>query len=161
MDHVLSLLASVHWRSPHLTELYGALADVSEGHDHPLFKPSRTSRPKETFRLRTIKAVSAAFMQFLMKSGKRKSEAAKQVADLLAKANFRLTHGGKKASAKTIAGWRDRCIGCSSDPAREDFEWLLGIFIPSSKPTEAQESLRRNFHCDPVGWFARYIKNRI
>jgi len=96
-------------------------------------------------------------MDFLMKSGKKKSEAAKQVADVLEKTNFRLTRGGKKASAKTVAAWRDRCMGSSSDPAREDFEWILRILMPSSKsPTAFQARARRT----PLRFFEALIQRQ-
>jgi hypothetical protein len=134
-----------------------ALKDVREGHEHPLLKPARTSRPKESSRLLAIKGCSAGVMEFLMTTGKKKSEAAKQVANVLAKTDLRLTRGGKKATAKTVAAWRDRCIGCSNDPAREDFEWMLRMLIPKNKPpTRAQTHIGR----DPLGWLARSIKNR-
>jgi hypothetical protein len=53
-----------------------------------------------------------------MESGQKKFVAAKAVATVLADGGFRLTRGGKKASPKTVAAWRDRFIGCArSDPA--------------------------------------------
>jgi hypothetical protein len=154
---VLNFLMSVDYQSQHLIKLWQALKDVREGHEHPLLKPARTSRPKESSRLLAIKGCSAGVMEFLMTTGKKKSEAAKQVANVLAKTDLRLTRGGKKATAKTVAAWRDRCIGCSNDPAREDFEWMLRMLIPKNKPpTRAQTHIGR----DPLGWLARSIKNR-
>ena len=116
-----------------------AMREVSEGHGHSLFRPRRTSRPKESSRSRSVKGYSAAFMDFLMKSGKRKYEAAREVAAALARNNVRLTHGGKKASAKTVAAWRDRCVGHSTDPVREAFDWMLQRLMPSGQRPDAQQ----------------------
>lgn len=155
LQRIEGFLLSVELESLTLRNLRQALEDVSEGHEHPLFKPHRTSRPKESSRFRAVKGCSAGFMDFLMKSGKTKSEAAKQVADVLAKTNFRLTRGGKKASAKTVAAWRDRCMGRSTDPAREDFDWMVRMLVPSSESATASQARGRR---EPLRFFETLIK---
>jgi hypothetical protein len=130
-------LTSVGIESPLLGRLIQAMSDVRDGHEHPLTTPPRrTSRPKESSRLKSIKGWSAATLDVLMESGATKWDAAKTVSSVLAKNRFCLTGDGKKATAKTVAAWRDRLIGCStSDPAARHFQVALDL-LRSKKSTK-------------------------
>jgi hypothetical protein len=127
LDRIELFLWQIGLRSPHLVGLLRALEDVRDGHEHPLFKPHRTSRPRENSRGRHIKGVSAAAMDTLMKNGFAKWDAAKAVAKVLTENSFRLTRGGKIVTCKTVAAWRDRFIGHVNDPAASDYDWALRI----------------------------------
>jgi hypothetical protein len=73
-----------------------------------------------------IKGWSAATMDLLMESGATKWDAAKTVSNVLAKNRFCLSRDGKKATAKTVAAWRDRLTGFSTgDPSARHFQVAL------------------------------------
>ena len=127
LDEVLSFLWTVNWRSLDLINLSQALKDIRDGHEHPLLQPQRTSRPKESVRLRSIKEWSAAAMQILMENGYKKFDAAKTIERVLGESGFRLTRGGRRATAKTVAAWRDRYIGRGSKDAANGFRAALAI----------------------------------
>jgi hypothetical protein len=71
---IYDFLRSAGLRSGALNNVSMALQDIARGQSPTLFRPSIQNRPKESARLFTLKAVSAAAMQLLMDSGSKKTK---------------------------------------------------------------------------------------
>ena len=111
LEAVLRFLQSVGLPSVTLERLLQELRELDEGHIHPLFTPPKIAhRRMDSLSTLGCKAVAAAAMHLYMEAGASKAEAASTVARALQKTSFR-RYGNKPISPRTIASWRDRCVG--------------------------------------------------
>jgi hypothetical protein len=109
---------SVGLKSGALNALSMALQDIDRGKAPAIFAPRITNRPRDSARLFSLKATSAAAMQLQMDSGKAKREAAAVVARKLTAAGFSTTAG-------TVARWRDKFSGHSGEEGADIYGFVL------------------------------------
>ena len=141
LECVLDFLKSAGFSSVTLKRLSTILRELNEGHVHPLLTPPKIPHRKaDSLSTLKRKAVAAAAMQLYMDAGASKDKAASKVAKALQKTLFH-SYGGKPISARTIANWRDRYVGCydNADPAAYAFQRLLDM-MRGSFPTPTKQA---------------------
>jgi hypothetical protein len=115
---IYEFLKSGGLRSRALNNLSMALQDVERGYAALLFAPRTKNRPRDSTKLFILKASSAAAMQLLIDSGKSKSESKAVVAR-------KLTAAGFPTDAGTVARWRDKFSGHSSEEGADTYRFVL------------------------------------
>jgi hypothetical protein len=123
---IYDFLKSIGLSSRVLNNLSMSLQDIDRGHSPTLFTPCIHNRPRDEAKYFILKAVSAAAMQLLMDSGKKKSEAAAIVATRLDSAGFQMPgRDPKPVSARGVARWRDIVAGHSNAEGADIYEFTL------------------------------------
>jgi len=107
---IYDFLKSAGLRSRALDNLSMALQDVERSNAAVLFAPRTMNRPRDRS--------SAAAMQLLIDSGKSKSESKAVVAR-------KLTAAGFPTDAGTVARWRDKFSGHSSEEGADSYRFVL------------------------------------
>ncbi len=114
-----------------LNELISALADIEQGHKHPLLTPPKRkcgSRKNSTFYTQIMGTASAS-ITFLMGKGYSEEEAAQTVALLMIKHGHPFPEGRAQEQWRKLVSMRDRLNqGGSKDPAVDIQDTCLKLF---------------------------------
>ena len=91
-----------------LAMLIGALHDLDDGKQPALLAPAkREGRSPDSHAVQSVRTYAAWTMDWLMRLGSKKSDAARDIAGVLTKIGF--SFGQYRGSPpKTVASWRDR-----------------------------------------------------
>lgn len=129
-----------------ILQLAGALNDLNFGTVHPMLKPIKIDQqgaPKSSLDRTRLRSMSAVAMTLLMKTGCSKKEAAQRVARSLQKAGFKLGGFRGAPTAGTVAGWRERVTGgTSEDPDTQSYRHIMSNLEESGQePKKLAENL--------------------
>jgi hypothetical protein len=93
-----------------LWECMAALVDANNGLSPSLFTPAAKAKPGKSMARNNIESISCLAMQELLEASFKRDEAARRVAEVLAKKQPSIKPRHNATLKSTVAGWRERAM---------------------------------------------------
>ena len=124
-----------------LNELMSALADIEQGHQHPLLTPpkSKGGRPKNSMFFTQIMGTVSASIGFLMEGECNEEKAARKVARLMEKYDLPFPDGKAPTKWGKLTSMRDRLNQAGSDDPALDIQRTCLALFKAQSDKEPQE----------------------